>query len=246
MATGSLARSGPSRVVRLVRRNHRALMLCGAVVIFATFMVKEALREQLKDLVDSLELARSVYLIRSDSALVSNQLMSVLNEVDDLKLAVKSQNTENDDYSDEIAGDLEFVREQIIQVDAAFENTLQLLERLPDQKTRIERVKKVQVDLYTLAKERTSLDSEIEAERTTNSYATYVMARNLRTKSYDFCVRGYTFGEDAITEAEAFKARKQERYHFYTLASYGLYALGWGLGLLTTLCSVGNTGPQSE
>jgi hypothetical protein len=62
------------RFRRFVRRHDRLLSIAGAFIIFVTFLVREGYRDELKQLVDSIDGARNVFLIRSDSRNIAEQI----------------------------------------------------------------------------------------------------------------------------------------------------------------------------
>jgi hypothetical protein len=62
---------------RFLREHNRVLALIGAAIAFGTFVIKDGLRENLKDLVGSLENARSVFAIRNDMTAANQALGTV-------------------------------------------------------------------------------------------------------------------------------------------------------------------------
>jgi hypothetical protein len=66
---------------RFLKKHEASLALFGAVLVFTTFVVKEALRDQFKDAQDALSTARSIYLVRDDLKNVQTSLLRVLVEV---------------------------------------------------------------------------------------------------------------------------------------------------------------------
>jgi hypothetical protein len=62
---------------RYLQRRERGLALVGAVLVFTTFVVKEALRDHYKDIEDALGAARGVFLIREDLSHLQQGLQSV-------------------------------------------------------------------------------------------------------------------------------------------------------------------------
>ena len=62
------------RLKRFVRKHDRLLSVFGALIIFLTFLAGEKFRDELKELVDSIDTARNVFLIRSDSRDIAEQV----------------------------------------------------------------------------------------------------------------------------------------------------------------------------
>lgn len=72
-----------TRFVALLRKHNRVVTLVGALIVFATFVFKEALRENFKDLADSVERAEDSYDIRNEMKVTSDSLRAVLREETD-------------------------------------------------------------------------------------------------------------------------------------------------------------------
>src|SRR5690242_14835307 len=50
------------KALKWIRRHHRILTFAGAVIVFATFIVKDAIRERLRDLSESIKEAQTDYI----------------------------------------------------------------------------------------------------------------------------------------------------------------------------------------
>lgn len=61
------------RVKRFIHKHDRLLSTLGALIIFFTFLAREGFRDELKELVDSIDAAQSVFLIRSDNLDIPNR-----------------------------------------------------------------------------------------------------------------------------------------------------------------------------
>jgi hypothetical protein len=60
-----------------VSRHSRLLIFVGALIVFVTFLVKEGLRERLKDLVDSIDTAQSVFVAERENQQMSQRLAEI-------------------------------------------------------------------------------------------------------------------------------------------------------------------------
>jgi len=65
MKQGQRPASMARRVVNFAKVHRRVAAVTGALIVFLTFVVKDAVREQVKDLVDSLQSAEGVFEIRA-------------------------------------------------------------------------------------------------------------------------------------------------------------------------------------
>jgi len=81
------------RIKDFVVRHHRTLTFVGALVVFVTVVVKDGLREQLKDLVSSISAAESVFAIRNDTSTTTMWLQRLQEQVDWVaeKIKLKAQ-----------------------------------------------------------------------------------------------------------------------------------------------------------
>jgi hypothetical protein len=70
-------RFGSSRL----HRHNRLLTFVGALIVFTTFVVKEGLRERLKDFVDSVGAAESTFMIRGDTNIANSLLRSLEEDI---------------------------------------------------------------------------------------------------------------------------------------------------------------------
>jgi hypothetical protein len=59
---------------RFIHKYDRLLSVLGALIIFLTFLAREGFRDELKELVDSIDAAQSVFLIRSDNRDIAEQV----------------------------------------------------------------------------------------------------------------------------------------------------------------------------
>jgi hypothetical protein len=59
------------------KRHGKWVSFIGALIVFSTFVVKDAIRENLKNLVDSLASAENNFAIREDSALLSTEIAQI-------------------------------------------------------------------------------------------------------------------------------------------------------------------------
>lgn len=67
------AQPKPNRVVRWIRRRHRILTFIGALIVFGTFVVKDALRDQLKDALDAMHNGAGFNMVRDDTRRIRAQ-----------------------------------------------------------------------------------------------------------------------------------------------------------------------------
>jgi hypothetical protein len=59
-----MARIHEGPVRRFVRNHNRLLTFIGAFIVFTTFIVKEAVRDNLKEYTDSIKIAQNMFILR--------------------------------------------------------------------------------------------------------------------------------------------------------------------------------------
>ena len=118
-----------------LRKHHRSVTLIGAIIVFVTFIVKEALRDHLKDLVDSIENARSVFLIRDGEDALRSQLESINERF--AKPTTTDKFVYGVDASTELTLSLVDAKEQ--SINSSLGNIADLLNELPSQRNGYDR-----------------------------------------------------------------------------------------------------------
>ena len=63
--------------VAFLRRHEQALTIIAAFVVFATFMIREEARENLKDIVASIDSSKTTFASRRDTSILAEQLNDV-------------------------------------------------------------------------------------------------------------------------------------------------------------------------
>jgi hypothetical protein len=74
----------PSRFRLFLKRHRQSLSLVGALIVFSTFVIKDAIREEVKDTVDSLQAAEDVFVTRSENEETALTLASIDAYVEEL------------------------------------------------------------------------------------------------------------------------------------------------------------------
>jgi hypothetical protein len=77
-----------------LRKHNRILTFVGALVVFLTFVIKEGLREHLKDLVEALGSAQNIFRIRNENA----EMLGLLERIAVASGTAGSQNPDSPVY----------------------------------------------------------------------------------------------------------------------------------------------------
>jgi hypothetical protein len=233
-----------------MRRHQRLLTFFGALIVFFTFIVKDALRENLKDLVDSLNAAEASAMASNETQMAIVALEAVQNRLDRI---VGRGETDPEDRVDSSIAILQTTCSLYLAVVA--ENS-RLIERLPSDvaakfEERIKGAAKAQEPinarylelLQRQMPEKQAPESQAQDRlRNINLYTQVVL---LTTQIAAQEVEVKSIGREMLIAANGIRQQDERRYRWATWASYVLYALGWGLGLLGRLASV-ESGAEDE
>jgi hypothetical protein len=108
------------------------LTFLGAVIVFSTFIVKEGMREHLKDLSDSINAAQSEYLIRSDTTQANGMLHDILLRLESLQSSSSILGSSSDQNG---AANLrlDVLLYAMLRIQTVHDNIGDLLDKLPHQ-----------------------------------------------------------------------------------------------------------------
>jgi hypothetical protein len=232
-------------------RHERAMAFFGAMVVFCTFVIREGVREYLKETADS---------VRSSEARLDNfGLMSaivglssapgeIIEKIEALDEDRYDQNDKTDEderksaltKADDILDVRPFGRRQMTWLKDFSEQSPSVFGLLPmtkERKTRSEELDKYRKEMIKgfdaiprISKaeldSKSGEDQEAAMEKIGSAYNTF----NRAGERY---IRLLAAANDQIlTEAHKKRDRAEWWYNVSTVASYFLYTLGWGLGLV--------------
>ena len=224
----------------------RALSIIGAGIVLATFVVKDAVRENLKDFVDDLDNASAVFAIRRDFNTAAFQLRVIEQKID--RVEQLTGNATKDPFTLlAVNQQAMIVREWLDAAEITIDNVSRLSERLSSDRT----------EYYgrALATTRSHLSEARTAFRTAGVVAAKAAARlnadgtpssldridilnantDVSNKTNEVVASAENLSKTIREEAESLKSRKEHRYTWLTLASYILFGIGWTLALIGRL-----------
>jgi len=190
-------------------RHDRFFTLLGSFLIFATFITKEAIGENLKDLVSRMDTAENLFVIREDLAFS-------LNNAKPWSPLLNGENPTNEQKMD--ASNL-----SQLQTEPLLEIARQLAKSLPDEKTFSDRADEIESDLSDLPR----LKAPPPGSPPQKDYDTAV--NNLYNASNDVFTRASGLRHEVFEQAKQLKQKREIRYGIAKWSSYFLFALGWGL-----------------
>jgi hypothetical protein len=232
-------------------RHRRLLTFFGALIVFVTFIVKEAKREQLKSVVDSLEIADGVFAVRQDNYATHSQLSTLQKSFNKFieKTAAHDEREKRLEIYRLVQDKREVLDERLSRVRSSLDSTKALAAIVPIDNNLKQALSDAQQAYSELLdrnnKINKSLPNLMMAEisvfndkyRQSNEQVASALffleedARGLQ-KTAD------AIAADTLALSEKQKAAAEKSYEHYTLWSYFLYSLGWGLGLLGRLSGI--------
>lgn len=217
-------------------RRGRLLTLLGALIVFLTFVVKDAIREQVKDTVDALQAADYQFVSTSENALnlsFATEILRTANAIFHRLTAAPSDSLEDS---------LEDIQPNILQDIATLENLKRLIEKLPGEESSLRN------SLQELEGRRRALvagSDNLEKQAKSNKHPTededdsmHDQLDSIGTESEDLLSDIGKLNGQALDRLTEIRRSEEQKYHRYTLMSYLLYAIGWSLALFGRLYRV--------
>jgi hypothetical protein len=220
----------PRRILlkNFVTEHRRMLGFVGALIVFVTFMVKDGLREELKDLVSSIDSAEDVFAIRNDSSTTAMWLQRLQEQVDWVAEKTKLKGTSySGDMVERTHSSLEITREQHESIAMAFENIRRLIEKLHGRKKEEEQLAALEKRLEAAREEHDVLALKFGREPMSVLWAIAPLLNETEAISEDT----RQLAKDLLGAAATERKHRETVYGVSTWASYLLYTLGWSLGL---------------
>jgi hypothetical protein len=212
--------------------------ILGALIVFVTFITKDAIRENLKDLNSSLAEADNLFTLQEDIGLVQLHLVKVEENI--IEIAAKqsasdSKRAATRDYAVEIRNTLSRMKDRDAALQDEFDRISRLVGRMPVSKSAAVRgsFAKMQEEISIFHREAEDKEKEV------SEGAQDADALDEARAGLVFLLAGEVpiirMGSQVLD-----LARKEERdieaaYQRYTRLAFVLYALGWSLSLYGTL-----------
>lgn len=231
-------------LARFIRRHSRILIFIGAIVVFFTFVIREGFREYLKDLVDSIETARSMLTVERENQLMSQRLAEIYRANSEAFAYLRDPPPPNwPRYKPRIT---------VSTIASLWQSTFDTLNRLKDETETSEH-------FFEVAPHEKKYDLELSELRCryddlSQSYKDFRPAGSTTPQSElmpnfwqisSLAHKGWDLEDEVqkliavVLDESIIKKKTDERYFkIATWFSYGLYAFGSGLGLIGKIYGV--------
>ena len=212
----------------------RLITILGFLILFVTFVVKDAIKEQVKDEVASLESADSLFTSTVETAAVFSMVVRLKT---DISISMGRQDT--------VRSVIDQIEPYCLEATLKVRSLRRLVETLPEDSglhnslddlvqrngSLIERVNKIEDELKKPEHVERKLDDEPDNG----------LSQELRKLAFD--VNGLlkeisNVKVAAVQKSAEIKQAEQQKLKYYTYLSYALYGLGWSLAFYGRLTGV--------
>jgi hypothetical protein len=220
--------------------------IVGVGIVLATFVVKDAVREDLKDFVDDLDSASGVFAIRGDFNMIAFQLRVIEQKVDHVEQL--TANPTKDPFTLlAVNQQAMIIREWLDAAEITIDNVARLSERLSAERTefyaRSLATIRGQVKVARVAFRAAGVVAATAASRGNPDGTPALLDRteifrantDAQNKTTTLVNATETISKAIREEAEALKLQKEQRYKTLTIVSYVLFGIGWILALIGRL-----------
>ena len=237
-------------VKAFLESHNRLFSIVGAGIVLLTFVIKEGLRDRVKDLADSINAAETLFLIRGDNTITSAQLSLLLQDVMHTERILEHKPIHDPAFENHFDNmNLTAKRSLVGQsniIETSLDNISRLMETLPRDSAGTERLESLRAELWRnrldpfwtflfsyKLEELAGIPMTDEVYKSTSSKLS-----QLDQKMFNLADKTDAMAQQVLKGAEEARKRTEHAYSVFTWASYALFALGWSLGLLGSLFDV--------
>jgi ElaB/YqjD/DUF883 family membrane-anchored ribosome-binding protein len=239
-------------VAVFLKKHQRWISFIGASIVLVTFLLREVVREHLKDLADSLDQAQSVFSIRGQLSTTNDRLKWLQNHADfeltlkDIHRMAKTGPT-FEDIKSGVDSTLEQDISAIDDLKSTLDNLDRLLRKLPAEVAPPE-VAEYKTQLAQLKQQRDEMETKMQTcenahrPETTCSQA---FVNDMEKESDALDVSLFWMGvhlrkvSASVLESAEGVLRQREGWYFWAnVASVLFFFFGWSLGLIGTIYHV--------
>jgi hypothetical protein len=242
-----------------LRRHEQAVTLVGAFIVFATFIVREEVRENLKDLVSSIETASAVFASRRDTSAVANQLNDIGTSLADISnIVLPGAAGAVGAYPDKASALVQglrfrayFLKNYSASLISYLDNIDQLSERITVDRSETKQSEELRNQVTQFQTDcETAIDHlqpwldeyKTESDVFDKAFAKVVMPLIPRTGQLSDKI--HKLGDDVLARANKIRREEESWFRLVSWLSIGLFAVGWALGVTAKLFGLEDATPQ--
>jgi hypothetical protein len=237
---------------RWFQKHQGLLLILGTLIIVTTFIVKNVFREQLKDVVDSINAAENLYLIRDSNLELHEEIDQVDANVSRSRIEIlqalpsaKKNQTQKDAWAADFDRNSQRLLRVINETYLETDNLARLVMKAPPTPEHMAQFTELYKQWGTLRIDLLKGDqAELNLEDF-DSKAAY--NRNLKGYAAVWILNQklHLVGSMILDDAHEVKERKERLVRVFTPISYGLFILGAVLTFLSKLFGVETGGDES-
>jgi hypothetical protein len=244
------------------RYRRRCLSAGGATIIFVTFLAKDAARDQLKSLIDSIDAAENSFIIRAEQRKAFGELKSFEDDFADFREhptvpKPRSVNSGGGDFDiDENKVDDETllaVRNEEASVQETLDNIAHLERKIPPDVERATEFADMAHKVATFSRLDIQIDELSRDLGPVGDSKSYRLAvKDINKMVYALQTQGSVIykGTDRLNRtilraAEMERMKAESNYGWWEPVTYGLYAFGWIIGVISIFAG-GEADPITE
>jgi flagellin-like hook-associated protein FlgL len=230
----------------------RIMTFVGAGIVLATFVVKDIMREKLKDINDSLGSAEAFYLTQTYNIFIQDDIVYIKQEVD-LALSALQINGKN-----QLEGSEQMLRTKAqagndhLNVVIEYVRTLAgLIEKLPQETSKSDEANRLLAQCTQLSTEMKSLQNRLPTllsainQNPKDPQAFAELAEFVKetepipVKTQSIMDEAKKLTQSVVSDLARKKKESERNYERTNILSYILFAMGWITGLAGQLLGVG-------
>jgi hypothetical protein len=234
-----------------MKKRHKLFAIAGALIIFITFIFKEGVREQLKDLTDSISEGEKNYnerRVEQETAEKVDNLSKAMQELEDKSDHKKQKQRYYDESGNLVDADEqrnEEEHERVTELMHSVSNLFTDLKIRGEHRTEFdEQLSKISGidaanDKYINAHSIHACQAQIDPNEDTgcgwSDEEIIDAGNNLNIEMGELSQDTLELASKVLQEQEQRRIRLKHFYDLFTWVSYGLYTFGWGLGFVGRL-----------
>jgi hypothetical protein len=228
------------------RRHERLFSLLGAVIVFSTFIVKDAIREQLRDFVTSLNSAQDAYIAQENSAREQEAIQKVplkITEVSsekEIKAASEKEEFNAAEQKEIKAKYNRYFDNANDAADSQLDRIGRLVKKMSERDQYAAQINALRDEFHKLKVNGGIYYNPTSADLVPNESESRLSQSEWWKMSEAVCSKSNHLVEEIVKRAEAELEVSERRYARLTWITYALYALGWGLALVGRLYGGGD------
>jgi len=239
-----------------LRRHEQAITLIGAFIVFATFIVREEVRENLKDLVSSIETASADFTSRRDTSALANQLNDIGTSLANISnIVLPGAAAKDAEKASALVQSLRFraffLKNYSASLISYLDNIDHLSERIAVDKSESKQPEKLRSQVTQLQTDcEAAIDHlspwfdeyKTESDVFDKAFGKFVLP--LITRSGELSDEIHKLGDDVLARANKLRREKESWFRLVSWLSIGLFAVGWALGVTAKLFGLEDAAPQ--